>query len=224
MVFLLVGQRRYGVNLYTRPGNYSWRPQGGTYSKFKIPSFLLMIFVRQENILIDGDGNARITDFGLVAILDSTSSCGGGSYRWMSPELFCPDIFGLHKVVQTKPSDCYALAMTIYEVLSGHAPFHLHHTLTVPAKVVMGERPGRPPGAEGHLLTEEIWNLLEHCWKPEPCDRPSVDYVLGCLGKASDSWTPLSSLTVVPRGGDLPGRISLDPSTTGGGSLSVTSN
>jgi hypothetical protein len=48
----------------------------------------------------------------------TTSTDGGtkGTYRWMGPELFYPDDFGLPKFQLTKESDCYAFGMVIYEV------------------------------------------------------------------------------------------------------------
>jgi serine/threonine protein kinase len=49
----------------------------------------------------------------------------------------------------TKESDCYALGMVIYEVLSGQAPFASFKDFIVMRKVIEGERPGRPEGAEG---------------------------------------------------------------------------
>lgn len=52
---------------------------------------------------------------------DITSSMEGtakGTYRWMSPELFYPDEFGLSRFQLTKESDCYAFGMVVYEVSS----------------------------------------------------------------------------------------------------------
>jgi len=43
----------------------------------------------------------------------------GGTARWMSPELFDPERFGIQGSEgyrQTRESDCYALGMVIYEV------------------------------------------------------------------------------------------------------------
>jgi serine/threonine protein kinase len=40
----------------------------------------------------------------------------GGTYRWMSPELLDPELFGVQGDRPTKQSDCYALGMVIYEV------------------------------------------------------------------------------------------------------------
>jgi len=47
------------------------------------------------------------------------SFTGGGTYRWMSPELLDPERFGIPLVEGDRPtrqSDCYALGMVIYEV------------------------------------------------------------------------------------------------------------
>ena len=44
---------------------------------------------------------------------------GGGTLRWMSPELLDPERFGNSDGRQTKQSDCYALGMVVYEVGEG---------------------------------------------------------------------------------------------------------
>jgi len=50
-------------------------------------------------------------------ITSSTEGTAKGTYRWMSPELFFPNEFGLSKFQLTKESDCYAFGMVIYEVI-----------------------------------------------------------------------------------------------------------
>ena len=92
----------------------------------------------QANILINGDRRACLADFGLSTItgvathaaagasrvslisLDSLMSfTGGGTRRWMSPELLHPEMFGMPESEDNRPtrqSDCYALGMVIYEV------------------------------------------------------------------------------------------------------------
>jgi serine/threonine protein kinase len=47
------------------------------------------------------------------------SFTAGGTYRWMSPELLDPELFGIPQSEGDRPtrqSDCYALGMVIYEV------------------------------------------------------------------------------------------------------------
>jgi len=87
--------------------------------------------------LIKGDGRACIADFGLstitgvatyapagasrVSLISNdtlVSFTGGGTRRWMSPELLDPERFGIPESEDNKPtrqSDCYALGMVIYE-------------------------------------------------------------------------------------------------------------
>ena len=126
----------------------------------------------------------------------------GGTYRWMSPELFYPENFGLTDSRPTKNSDCYALGMVMYEVLSGRVPFPRHNICAVVAKVSRGERPARPRGAERRWFTDEVWGVLQRCWAPRRDHRPKIRDVLRCLEEASRFWIPLSPRRVV------------DPSTT----------
>ena len=84
----------------------------------------------------------------------------------MSPELLYPENFDLEDSRRTKYSDCYALGMVIYEVLSGEVPFLHYGVFAVIAKVSKGERPGRPRGEVGKCFTDGIWEILEGCWRP----------------------------------------------------------
>ena len=96
----------------------------------------------------------------------------------MSPELFEPQRFGFEKIRPTESSDCYVLGMVIYEVVSGHVPFHQHHDLVIPGKVLDGERPPRDA-----WFTDSLWKMLERCWEPRPAARPNVDEVLRSAGR-----------------------------------------
>jgi hypothetical protein len=121
--------------------------------------------------------------------------------RWMSPELF--DSEG-HQ--QTKGSDCYALGMVIYEVLSRRTPFYQYKNLAIAGRVIKGERPERPQGPEGVVgFTDAVWEVLELCWKSLPQERPSIEDVLKCMKKAATFWTPPSPMsTTVSSAADSP--------------------
>ena len=157
-------------------------------------------------------------DFGLLTIISETTNLSvpsssfiqGGTYPWMSPELFAPDKFGLEHTRRTKHSDCYALGMVIYEVLSGKVPFDRYGIYAIVTKVVEGERPKRPRGSSGMWFTGEVWSVLEHCWKPNPGDRPGVPEILRSL----KTWTPPSprSLTLADPVTEKPPMGNLDPS------------
>ena len=114
----------------------------------------------------------------------------------MSPELLDPDKFGLKESRPTKESDCYALGMVIYEVLSGQKPYTPYKGAAVVRKVLNGERPGRPQGDEGKLFTDVIWRTVQLCWEPIPNDRTNAKAVL--LGLKGDPLPlePSSSVDV----------------------------
>ena len=138
------------------------------------------------NILINETGHAVLADFSLITLIPDQSTflstcIDGGTVRWMSPELLDPEEFGLPKSRPTIESDCYALGMVIYEVLSGQAPFSTYNSFTVLRKVLDGERPERPQGEAGKVFTDSIWDIVELCWKMKPKERATAKAVLACL-------------------------------------------
>ena len=140
----------------------------------------------QANVLINHDGRACLADFGLLTIASDQptviSSCmDEGAIQWMSPELIDPESFGLDETCPTKESDCYALGMVFYEVLSERTPFTPSRAPLVIQKVLRGERPARPRGEGGALFTDGIWRTLELCWKHIPGERTSARAVLPYL-------------------------------------------
>jgi len=150
----------------------------------------------KENILIDNNGCACLADFGLLRIVSDQPAAAvtrteGGTIQWMSPELLYPERFSLEKSRPTEKSDCYAMGMVIYEVLSGHIPFSQSIQSAVIGKVLDGKRPERPKGEEGRLFTDAIWRLLVLCWKDLPSDRADARAVLSCLeGNPPSVWSP----------------------------------
>ena len=128
----------------------------------------------KPNILINKTGQAQLADSGLLTIvLNILSSSSSGPTRWMSPELIDPELYGLEKSSPTRSSDCFALAMVIYETISGHVPFQGSTDFAVSSKVVKGERPCREA-----VFDASLWKVLERCWAPKPDDRPSIEDVL----------------------------------------------
>ena len=112
----------------------------------------------------------------------------------MSPELLDPDRFGFKNGLPKRGSDRYAFGMVILEVLSGQAPFPYYDGLIVMQKVIEGERPRRPQGAEGAWFMDGLWETLELCWSPEPRNRPTIEAVLECLNRVSAESTESSEV------------------------------
>ena len=191
-VVIAAWRRNRGVDLYARPGSNPW---GSQRSMCLEPIVALLhpdLTDPKVNILINNEGQACLADFAILgssaALSDQTSASsasqnGFPGLRWMSPELLAPDLFDLKGSRPTEKSDCYALGMVIYEVLTGEAPFSYWDGLIVLLKILKGERPVRFQG-----LPDSIWEMLEHCWEPQPKNRPSLDAVLYCLRDVAQQW------------------------------------
>ena len=144
--------------------------------------------------MINEHGRAVLTDFSPVKIIPDhstylSSSIDNGTVRWLSPELLDPDKFGLEKSHPTRESDCYALGMVIYEILSGRTPYGGYRPYAILFKILNGERPDRPEGEAGKFFTDSLWDVVEHCWEPRPRNRAKAKAVLLCFDPTDDSET-----------------------------------
>ena len=147
--------------------------------------------LNKANILVDENCNARLADFGLITIVSDpsvsttlSSLAGNGTMQWKSPELFGDNYR------PTVKSDCYALGMVIYEVLSGQIPFAGLNQFAVYNKILGGHRPARPGGVQGLWFTNDLWEMLSCCWAAQPKIRPGIGVVFECLEQISATWKP----------------------------------
>ncbi|HEY9577026.1 MAG TPA: protein kinase, partial [Pseudobacillus sp.] len=76
--------------------------------------------IKPHNILMDREGNVKITDFGIAMALSATSitqtNAVLGSVHYISPEQ-------ARGGMATKKSDIYALGIVMFELLTGQLPF-----------------------------------------------------------------------------------------------------
>ena len=101
--------------------------------------------VKPQNILLDPDGRARLTDFGSARLdgVTGVTRTGGivGTLDYLAPEL----LVGRRGDGRT---DLYALGLTIYFALTGRLPERPSPHLPVPASAE-GHRPSRAEGGSG---------------------------------------------------------------------------
>jgi len=133
--------------------------------------------VKPQNILLDAEGRAKLTDFGIATADDWTrvTQAGSivGSSRYMSPEQ-----------VQGRPvdgrSDVYSLGIVLYEMLAGTPPFNGANIAEIARQHVrvrpdpLAEvRPGLPAGLDRVVL---------RCLEKLPENRfQSMDELLGAF-------------------------------------------
>jgi len=96
--------------------------------------------LKPANVMIDGDGNVRITDFGLAVAAGDVTASRAGTPQYMAPEQ-------LSGGAATVRSDVYALGLVLFEMFTGKRVFeaktfnellslHETRTLTMPSSVV----------------------------------------------------------------------------------------
>ena len=94
--------------------------------------------VKPQNVLIDAEGSAKVTDFGIARTLDQDGLTADGrvlgTTDYVSPE----QALG-HPV--NGQSDIYSLGVVLYEMLTGDVPFHGETQVSVAMKHVREDLP-----------------------------------------------------------------------------------
>jgi eukaryotic-like serine/threonine-protein kinase len=94
--------------------------------------------VKPQNVLIDEEGSAKVTDFGIARSLDDDGLTADGrvlgTTDYVSPE----QALGHHVTGQ---SDLYSLGIVLFEMLTGSVPFRGENQVAVAMKHVREELP-----------------------------------------------------------------------------------
>ncbi|MBP6443366.1 MAG: serine/threonine protein kinase [Gemmatimonadales bacterium] len=123
--------------------------------------------VKPENILLDADGHAIVTDFGISLVTgrasERTPGMAIGTPQYLSPEqALGEDVDGR--------ADVYSLGVMLYEMLAGRLPFTATTTAGLLAKQIL-ETP--PPLAEQRTeVPTALVTAVEHAMAKSPSARP----------------------------------------------------
>jgi serine/threonine-protein kinase len=152
--------------------------------------------VKPQNVLIDEEGNAKVTDFGIARSLDEEGLTADGrvlgTTDYVSPE----QALG-HGV--TPQSDLYSLGVVLFEMLSGQVPFRGENQVAVAMKHVREQLP------DVQMLRPEISSTLASI-----VDRATAKD----LGRRYSDSAELIS--------DLEGALALETARSGSASAQVT--
>jgi eukaryotic-like serine/threonine-protein kinase len=94
--------------------------------------------IKPHNILIDHDGNVKVTDFGIAMALSATSITQTnsvlGSVHYLSPEQ-------ARGGMANGKSDIYSLGIVMFELLTGRLPFSGESAVSIALKHLQSETP-----------------------------------------------------------------------------------
>jgi mitogen-activated protein kinase kinase 3 len=127
--------------------------------------------VKPSNLLINSNGEVKVTDFGVSAELQSSiAMCGTfvGTFKYMSPER-----------IQNQPysyaSDIWSFGLVIMECATGLYPFHEHTNCIEMAQTILdADVPLLPSNFSGTLV-----DFCSQCLHRDPDKRLPAEVLLG---------------------------------------------
>ncbi|HUH16486.1 MAG TPA: protein kinase, partial [Methylomirabilota bacterium] len=122
--------------------------------------------VKPGNIMITDAGDVKVADFGIArAVAEASMTVTGttlGSVHYFSPEQARGDEV-------TGASDVYALAIVLFEMLTGRRPFEAESAAAVALKRLTDDPPS--PSSLGHPVPAGLEAILMRGLAREPSDR-----------------------------------------------------
>lgn len=122
--------------------------------------------IKPQNILMDEEGNVKVTDFGIAMALSATSFTQTnsvlGTVHYLSPEQ-------ARGGTATKKSDIYALGIVLYELLTGQLPFKGESAVSIALKHLQAETPS--VRAINSAIPQSLENVVLKATAKKPEDR-----------------------------------------------------
>ncbi|AST92100.1 MULTISPECIES: Stk1 family PASTA domain-containing Ser/Thr kinase [Sutcliffiella] len=127
--------------------------------------------IKPQNILIDTEGNIKVTDFGIAMALSSTTITQTnsllGSVHYLSPEQ-------ARGGIATKKSDVYAIGIVMFEMLTGSLPFSGESAVSIALKHLQSDTPS--PKRWNPTIPQSLENIVLKSMAKDPLYRyESVD-------------------------------------------------
>ncbi len=145
---------------------------------------------KSDNVLIDGEGRARLTDFGLSKRAEASHGTSIGKQtldiQWMAPEILRS---GSNRAF-TNAADVYSFGVVVWEVLTGKKPYAGLSEFEVSNQIKVFEHPP--------IISDDIpapyQRLLRACWHKDRWSRPSMGEVVELLRECQ---TPVAKAETV---------------------------
>jgi serine/threonine-protein kinase len=151
--------------------------------------------VKPQNVLLNGDGHAKVTDFGIARSLDVEKGVTQTGTVLGTSDYIAPEQASGHVV--SRETDVYSLGVVLFEVLTGAVPFTGESFVAValqhvnePPPSVLERRPETPP---------RLASLVDSALAKDPEDRPTMDELVAELEALRGGYTGGGETAVVRR-------------------------
>lgn len=127
--------------------------------------------IKPANILMNLEGESKITDFGISAFIDSTLAvCHTflGTVTYMSPERINNEAYSF-------PADIWSLGLALVECATGRYPYDASVGPLQLMIQVLNEECPVPPERE---YSEEFRDFIRQCMQKDPFKRPTAERLL----------------------------------------------
>ena len=125
--------------------------------------------LKLENILLDKNGNAKLTDFGFTreCMTKTTLETVCGTTVYMAPELIERRTYDGFKI------DIWSLGVILYTLITGYLPFDDDDEAKTKWKIVNEE-----PKYDAKVIPDDARDLISRLLAKNPGERPSLSQVL----------------------------------------------
>lgn len=131
--------------------------------------------LKPENLLLDEDGNLKVSDFGLSALSESKRQDGLLHTTCGTPAYVAPEVIS-KKGYDGAKSDIWSCGVILFVLLAGHLPFYCRNLMDMYRKIAKGSY--KCP----HYFPPEARRLLSRILDPNPNTRIST------AGIMESSW------------------------------------
>jgi hypothetical protein len=124
--------------------------------------------LKPANVMIDENGDVRVTDFGLAGLLEEF---GDGAALEGTPEYMSPEQLAGSEL--TARSDIYSLGLVLYELYTGRKAFSAP-TLTEILRLRQSVSMPESPSSIVRDVDPVVERVIERCLSPDPRERPAT--------------------------------------------------
>ncbi len=127
--------------------------------------------LKPANILLDPNGNPRVTDFGLAKKIEGDGGLTGSGQIMGTPSYMPPEQAGGKRGDVGPATDVYALGATLYALVTGRPPFQAATAMDTVLQVINDDPV--PPRRLNPAIPHDLETICLKCLEKEPARRYS---------------------------------------------------